>query len=99
MYVKLEPFGYNIYGETIGSIWLGLIEAIDKNGVPLHKARTCVKSFNIKCGDCPTCWDRRRGYREAGIKDPTKYRFLMSRKYPTYYDHEKEEKNAKRNRN
>lgn len=32
MYVKLEPLGYNVYGETIGSIWLGLVEAIIKNG-------------------------------------------------------------------
>jgi len=68
------------------------------NGIPLHKARTCVKSFNIECGDCPTCWDRRRGYKEAGVKDPTKYKFPMSEKYPTYYDHEKEEENEKRNR-
>ena len=70
-----------------------------ENNVPLHKARTCVKSFNIECGDCPTCWDRRRGYKEAGVKDPTKYKFPMSEKYPTYYDHEKEEENEKRNRN
>ena len=69
-----------------------------ENGVPLHKARTCVKSFDIECGDCPTCWDRRRGYKEAGIKDPTKYKFPMSSKYPTYYNHEKEEKHEKRNR-
>jgi len=32
MYVKLEPFGYNIYGETIGSVWLSLIESVLKNG-------------------------------------------------------------------
>jgi len=68
-----------------------------ENGVPIHRARTCVKSFDIECGDCPTCWDRRRGYKEAGVKDPTKYRFPMSQKYPTYYDHEKEEKYEKRN--
>ena len=69
-----------------------------ENEVPLHKARTCVKSFDIECGDCPTCWDRRRGYKEASVKDLTKYRFPMSEKYPTYYDHEKEEKHEKRNR-
>ena len=68
------------------------------NDVPLYKARTCVKSFDIECGDCPTCWDRRRGYKDAGVKDQTKYKFPMSEKYPTYYDHEKEEKNEKRNR-
>jgi len=62
-----------------------------ENKIPLHKARTCVKSFKIECGDCPVCWDRRRAYKEAGIKDPTKYMFPVSEKYPTYYDHEKEE--------
>lgn len=68
-----------------------------ENDVPLYRARTCVKSFDTECGDCPTCWDRRRGYKEAGVKDPTKYRFPMSKKYPTYYDHEKEEKYEKGN--
>ncbi|MFH1656531.1 MAG: 7-cyano-7-deazaguanine synthase [Candidatus Nealsonbacteria bacterium] len=74
------------------------IKWADKNGIPLHKARTCVKSFKIECGDCPTCWDRRRGYKDAGVGDKTKYKFQMSKNYPTYYDHEKEEKNEKRNR-
>ena len=32
MYVKLDPFGWNVYGETIGSVWLSIIEAILKNG-------------------------------------------------------------------
>ena len=74
------------------------IKWASENDVPLYKARTCVKSFDIECGDCPTCWDRRRGYKEAGVKDLTKYKFEMSEKYPTYYDHEKEEKYEKRNR-
>jgi len=55
--------------------------------------RTCVKKFETECGDCPTCWDRRRAYREAGITDPTKYIFEMSDKYPAYYNHENEERN------
>lgn len=33
MYVKLEPFGYHISGETIGGVWLNLVEVIIKNGV------------------------------------------------------------------
>ncbi len=33
MYVRLEPFGWNVYGETIGSAWLSLVETINKNGV------------------------------------------------------------------
>lgn len=68
------------------------------NGIPLHKARTCVKNFKLECGDCPTCWDRRRAYKETGIKDPTKYMFPMGKKYPTYYDHEHEERNRNKNK-
>lgn len=66
-----------------------------ENDIPLYKARTCVKDFEFQCGDCPPCWDRRRFYKELGIKDPTKYLFDMSKKFPTYYDHEEEEKMLK----
>ena len=65
-----------------------LIKWAYENNIPIHKTRTCVKKFKIECGDCPTCWDRRRGFKEAGVPDLTKYKFEMSDKYPTYYDHE-----------
>lgn len=51
MYVKLEPFGYNIYGETIGSVWLSLIEAIIKNGVLTEdegRKRLSLQNIRIK---------------------------------------------------
>lgn len=89
--IPIETFYNNYYDKNIYIKWAY------KNGIPIHKARTCVKKYRIDCGDCPTCWDRRRAYKEAGIKDPTRYRFKMSSSYPTYYDHEGEEKNAKRN--
>ena len=76
----------NFYDKDVYIKW-----AVEHN-IPIHKARTCVKNYPIQCGDCPTCWDRRRAYKELGIKDPTKYRFEMSNKFPTYYDHEDEEK-------
>lgn len=69
------------------------IKWCDLNDIPLHMARTCVKKFEIECGDCPTCWDRRRGYKEAGVVDKTQYKFEMSKNYPSYYDHEHEERN------
>ena len=65
-----------------------------ENNIPIHKTRTCVKKFEIECGDCPTCWDRRRGFKEAGVPDLTPYKFDMSSTYPTYYDHENEEKSS-----
>lgn len=51
MYVKLEPFGYNIYGETIGSVWLSLIEAIIKNGILTEdesRKRLSLQNIRIK---------------------------------------------------
>ena len=51
MYVKLEPFGYNIYGETIGSVWLSLVEAIIKNGVLTKdedRKRLSLQNIRIK---------------------------------------------------
>ena len=51
MYVKLEPFGYNIYGETIGSIWLSLVEAIMKNGIFTEdedRKRLSLQNIRIK---------------------------------------------------
>ena len=67
-----------------------------ENNIPIHKARTCVKKFEMECGDCPTCWDRRRGFKEAGVPDLTEYKYEMSSEYPTYYDHEKEENKLKK---
>ena len=90
--IPIETSFKNYYDKDIYIKWAY------EHDIPLHKARTCVKKFNVECGDCPTCWDRRRGYKEAGVKDPTVYKFPMSNKFPTYYDHEKEGKNGKGNR-
>jgi len=51
MYVKLEPFGYNIYGETIGSAWLSLVEAINENGILTQdegRKRLSLQNIRIK---------------------------------------------------
>jgi len=51
MYVILEPFGYNVYGETIGSAWLSLIEAILKNGTLTKdedRKRLSLQNIRIK---------------------------------------------------
>ena len=47
----IEPFGYNIYGETIGSVWLSLVEAIIKNGVLTEdedRERLSLQNIRIK---------------------------------------------------
>ena len=51
MYVKLEQFGWNIYGETIGGAWLSLVEAINKNGIPTEdedRKRLSLQNIRIK---------------------------------------------------
>lgn len=49
MYVNLEPFGHNIYGETIGSAWLSLVEAICKNGtITEDEGRNRLSLQNIR---------------------------------------------------
>lgn len=51
MYVKLEPFGYNVYGEIIGSTWLSLVEVILKNGTLTKdedRKRLSVQNIRIK---------------------------------------------------
>ncbi len=91
--IPIETYFGNHYDKDVYIKWAY------ENDIPLHRARTCVKSFEKECGDCPTCWDRRRAYKEIGIKDKTEYLFDMSEKYPTYYDHEKEEKLLKNKSN
>jgi len=51
MYVKLEPFGYNVFGETIGSAWLSLVEAVIKNGIVTNdegRQRLSLQNIRIK---------------------------------------------------
>lgn len=51
MYIKIEPFGYMVYGETIGSAWLSLVETTLKNGVPADdegRKRMCLQNIRVK---------------------------------------------------
>jgi len=51
-----------------------LIKFCDKKGLPLQYTRTCTEKDKIQCGKCICCFDRRRCFKEAGIKDKTKYK-------------------------
>ena len=33
MITKVENVGYDVYGETLGELWLNIVETILKNGV------------------------------------------------------------------
>lgn len=42
-------------------------------GVPYADTWSCYKGLEHHCGTCPTCIARKEAFREAGVKDPTKY--------------------------
>jgi 7-cyano-7-deazaguanine synthase len=43
-------------------------------GAPLHLSWSCYQSEDLACGVCDSCALRLRGFRQAGINDPVKYK-------------------------
>jgi 7-cyano-7-deazaguanine synthase len=42
--------------------------------LPLHLTFTCIRpAGELPCGTCIKCGERRRGFRDAGVPDPTPY--------------------------
>ena len=51
MYVKLDPFGYMVFGETIGSTWLSLVDIITRYGELDNdegRKRLCPQNIRIR---------------------------------------------------
>ncbi len=51
MYIKVEPFGYLVYGEIIGSTWLSLVELLLKNGQITEdegRERLCLQNIRVR---------------------------------------------------
>lgn len=43
-------------------------------GTPLELTRSCLRARNLRhCGRCIKCTERRKAFRESGVKDPTVY--------------------------
>lgn len=56
--------------------WLNkkqIIEWGESLNVDWAKTWSCYKGEELQCGVCPTCRARRKGFVEAGVKDPTVY--------------------------
>ena len=49
MWVNLDPFGYNLYGETIGSAWMNLVGVVLQNGqITSDEGRKRLSLQNIR---------------------------------------------------
>lgn len=55
------------------------------HNIPLKYTRTCVKK-GIPCGSCPPCWERRRVFKEVGLKDIDNYLNPMPKEMPHSYN-------------
>lgn len=60
---------------------IGMSKAqIIKKGIelsaPFHLTWSCYKNGQIACGECDSCILRLRGFKEAGYKDPIKYKYI-----------------------
>lgn len=44
-------------------------------GAPLSLTWSCYRSGDLACGTCDSCALRLRGFKQAGMKDPIKYKF------------------------
>ncbi len=63
---------------TISAPFVGMDKAEivalgDKLGVPFENTWTCYVGGEIHCGVCSACNERKRAFRESGVKDPTEY--------------------------
>lgn len=53
-----------------------VLESVKLNA-PLHLTWSCYKENKIACGECDSCGLRLRGFQQAGIIDPIKYRKVL----------------------
>lgn len=47
-----------------------IIKLGERLGVPFELTWSCYQNRNYPCGKCDSCYFRRKGFREVGLKDP-----------------------------
>lgn len=50
-----------------------MIQWASKRGFPIEKTRSCYTSNKVHCGVCLSCLRRQSAFKEANVKDKTKY--------------------------
>ncbi len=50
-----------------------IVKLGNKLGVPMELTWSCYKGGELHCGKCATCLERRAAFKEAGVKDLTRY--------------------------
>lgn len=50
-----------------------IVELGFKLGVPFESTWTCYEGGSLHCGTCSACNERKKAFRESGVKDPTQY--------------------------
>lgn len=51
-----------------------IVELGEQNSVPWELTYSCYEGEPEHCGTCPSCDLRKKGFNEAGVKDPTVYK-------------------------
>jgi 7-cyano-7-deazaguanine synthase len=59
---------------VIGLSKAGIVREGTALGVPFEKTWSCYQAEALACGACESCVLRRKGFAEAGVRDPIPYR-------------------------
>ena len=50
-----------------------IVQLGHKNNAPMKLSYSCYTGHNKHCGVCESCMRRKRGFKDAGLQDPTEY--------------------------
>ncbi|MNH21254.1 7-cyano-7-deazaguanine synthase [compost metagenome] len=50
-----------------------MVRSAIQTWAPLDKSWSCYEGGRFHCGECSTCLDRKKAFKEVGVNDPTVY--------------------------